>query len=1268
MSKYINRIITIFLSIFILLSTIIPVSAATVTVDTTPLKLIVISDPVSGDYVNGKYVKTVNVYFAVKGLGDKKFDTAKFNITYDSSLMSTVSNSVTAESKFDLTSEILTKGGIDYNTTNKIKVYAGSSQQQGDGLICKAAFTKVTTNNALSVGVEQTGSAPYFESADGLVKYTNVEVVKLENKISLDSDLPDAFQYQPYSTTLSATGGTAPYSYSIADNSLPSGLQMTSSGAITGTPTSYGDYIRMTVRVIDDNYITFYKNVYININEALNFYTGASLVAGNKGSPYSKYIIAEGGTKPYSYSVSEAGNPLPEGLEINATSGAITGTPTTSGAFTFKISVTDSAKKTIEKEFNLKINDLKFKTDATLPQGVNGEYYSTAINAIDGAGYYLYSLAEGSTLPSGLKLEYGKITGTPSTYGDYKFTVVVVDDNYYSVRKEFNINIIDRKRINAYLSSLTTSAGKLNPTFDKEITKYTVDLSYGTPTNNIPEINFTTGSDTATTVVTKASIVTEKTIIEVTSEDKSQTKSYEISFNILKNSNNNLTGIKFNGQEIEGFSSDKTTYDVKLPYGTTVLPTIVGVTTDSTITITNPTITDTSGSVKIIVKAQNGDVKEYTVNYRVAGNFANDIISVTLNTQSNSNIDPVNHSVLITVPDGTDLDKVSINPVVSPGANYSITNSGNGKYICTVTAEDGTPQIWNIEVRENTSVFVSGLTELSVNGSPAIIEGLTVTSSVSAITSEASISATAAQGESITISRNGEIISDTKKVALSEGNNTFDIVVSAVGKTSKTYKLIINRAVIEESVEISTDANLPDGTKGTAYSTTITAINGATPYSFKILAGILPDDLALNQDTGEITGVPTTFGAFGFTVIVWDNNGKSACKDFSLTLKDQPKELSSENDIISISFNVNNSFSLIPDQHAAFALFPLGTDLKAVTPTAIVVSEGATCSLKERTSNTFVYIVTAENGKEQEWTINYGITSSSYVTGLTGLSVNGKELSVASSDISTTVESSIDKASVSAAATGEIITVMRSGKLVATAAGSWSELLDLVYGENKFDIKVSADSKISKTYNLTITRSNDAPTNIPVDSITINTTFTSINIGDTKQLTASVLPENATNQKISWSIVSGGDVVSITSEGSITALKAGTAVVRATSADGSKWADFTINSVVKDECFIATAAFGSKYKPEVVILRHFRDKCLLTNSLGRKFVNFYYTNSPAIADVIRDNLIYKVGVRILLIPFVLLAMLFMNPWGILSLLVSAILFRKARRRLNAIIR
>jgi hypothetical protein len=70
-------------------------------------------------------------------------------------------------------------------------------------------------------------------------------------------------------------------------------------------------------------------------------------------------------------------------------------------------------------------------------------------------------------------------------------------------------------------------------------------------------------------------------------------------------------------------------------------------------------------------------------------------------------------------------------------------------------------------------------------------------------------------------------------------------------------------------------------------------------------------------------------------------------------------------------------------------------------------------------------------------------------------------------------------------------------------------------------------------------------------------------------------------------------------------------------------------------CFIATAAYGSYLDPKVILLRDFRDSCLLTNSPGRAFVSLYYRFSPPIAGYIAEREWLKACVRILLLPLVL---------------------------------
>jgi hypothetical protein len=69
-------------------------------------------------------------------------------------------------------------------------------------------------------------------------------------------------------------------------------------------------------------------------------------------------------------------------------------------------------------------------------------------------------------------------------------------------------------------------------------------------------------------------------------------------------------------------------------------------------------------------------------------------------------------------------------------------------------------------------------------------------------------------------------------------------------------------------------------------------------------------------------------------------------------------------------------------------------------------------------------------------------------------------------------------------------------------------------------------------------------------------------------------------------------------------------------------------------CFIATAAYGSYMAEDVMVLRRFRDKYLMTNYLGRAFVKLYYTYSPPIAAHIARHEILRIGTRIFLTPLV----------------------------------
>jgi len=99
-----------------------------------------------------------------------------------------------------------------------------------------------------------------------------------------------------------------------------------------------------------------------------------------------------------------------------------------------------------------------------------------------------------------------------------------------------------------------------------------------------------------------------------------------------------------------------------------------------------------------------------------------------------------------------------------------------------------------------------------------------------------------------------------------------------------------------------------------------------------------------------------------------------------------------------------------------------------------------------------------------------------------------------------------------------------------------------------------------------------------------------------------------------------------------------------------------------DNCFIATAAYGSYQEAHVKVLRQFRDRYLLTNAAGKSFVKFYYRHSPSIAGVIAGNSVLRAAARIALAPLYAAAYLMLNGMGWLMLLLPAALALALRFR------
>jgi hypothetical protein len=251
------------------------------------------------------------------------------------------------------------------------------------------------------------------------------------------TSLPNGSNGVAYSQTIVTSGGVAPITYTVGTGSLPAGLKLNSTGTVIGTPSSSGTST-FTINATDFGTppLTVASPIFtitINPPPPLSI-TSTSMSNGITGTAYSSAIASSGGVPPLTWSVPPG--TLPPGLELNTSSGLISGTPTTAGVYKFFPTVTDSAippqKFTSTTGVTISVITVAPLQSVTppLPPGDVATGYTASLVATGGVAPYTWSITSGQ-LPSGLKLNSasGTISGIPILSTTANFAVQVEDTN-----------------------------------------------------------------------------------------------------------------------------------------------------------------------------------------------------------------------------------------------------------------------------------------------------------------------------------------------------------------------------------------------------------------------------------------------------------------------------------------------------------------------------------------------------------------------------------------------------------------------------------------------------------------------------------------------------------------------------------------------------------------------------------------------------------------------------------------------------------------------
>ena len=720
------------------------------------------------------------------------------------------------------------------------------------------------------------------DSSTGTGPYTGSQSYTVSISLALSpTTLPGAAVGSAYSQTVVASGGTAPYTYTVTSGALPAGLSLTSAGVLSGTPTAGGSFT-FTITGTDSatpTHNTGSQSYTLTVAAPTITLSPTTLPAPAVGSAYSQTVSASGGTAPYTFA--KTSGTLPTGLTLSS-AGVLSGTPTAGGSFTFTITGTDSSTGTgpytASQSYTVTVAAPTITlSPTTLPGGTKGTAYSQTVSASGGTSPYTFARTSG-TLPTGLTLSSaGVLSGTPTAAGSYTFTITGTDSSTgtgpYTGSQAYTVTIslalspttLPAAAVGSAYSATTitatggtspytynvtsgalpaglslTSAGVLSgtPTAGGSFTFTVTATDSTTPTHN-------TGSQSYTLTVAAPTILVSPTTLPGGTKGTAYSQPVVASggtapYTFAKTSGTLPTGLTLSSAGVLS--------------GT---PTAAG---SYTFTITG---TDSSTGTGPYTGSQS-----YTVSISLA------LSPTTLPGAAVGSA----YSQTVVASGGTAPYTYTVTSGALP-AGLSLTSAGvlsgtptaGGSFTFTITGTDSATPTHNTGSQSYTLTVAAPTITLSPTTLPAPAVGTAYSQTVSASGGTAPYTFAKTSGTlptGLTLSSGG-VLSGTPTAG---GSFTFTITGtdSSTGTGPYTASQSYTVTVAAPTITLS-PTTLPGGTKGTAYSQTVSASGGTSPYTFARTSGTLPTGLTLSS-AGVLSGTPTAAGTYTFTITGTDSS------------------------------------------------------------------------------------------------------------------------------------------------------------------------------------------------------------------------------------------------------------------------------------------------------------------------------------------------------------------------------------------------------------